>query len=163
MDSDTLQNTYVVAENGQWVTKTETISAKAGPGLLLVRNEYSTCNPIDGYIHAASREEGNRLGREGCGTIISVGEGADATLLGKKIAFLSSSAWAQYQTLKPNDGRTHFIVLEDGTDLRSAAGAMVNPLTAIGQLDIVRKKGTKAFLADAAASSLNKMFLQLCT
>ena len=163
MESQTLQNTYVAFENGQWVTKTETISAQAPPGLLLVRNAYSTCNPIDGIVHDGSREEGNRLGREGCGTIISVGEGADTGLLGKNIAFLSASAWAQYQTLDPKDEDTHILILEEGTDLSTAAAAMINPLTVIGQLDIIRKKGTKAFVADAAASSLNKMLIQLCS
>ena len=38
----------------------------------------------------------------------------------------------------------------------------MNPLTALCQLDVIKQKGAKACLTTAAASSLNKLFIQVC-
>lgn len=77
---------------------------------------YSTCNPYDGIVHAFYRSEGNRLGCEGCGTVISVGEGVDASLLNKKVSFSSTGCWTNYKLVEV--ATTHIIVLDDSTDLK---------------------------------------------
>ena len=131
----TLENTYVGFENGAFATHTETISAHAAPGQVLVKAVYTTCNPYDHHMHDAMQVEGYRLGCEGCGTIVSVGEGVDPSLLNQKMAFNSRGTWAQYLSFDAKTG--YLIFLEDGTDLRMAAAACVNPLTAVGQLDTI--------------------------
>jgi NADPH:quinone reductase-like Zn-dependent oxidoreductase len=100
-----------------------------------------------------------RLGGEAAGVIVAVGEGVDAALLNKKISFHKQGCWTQYTQL---DGKNPlFIVLHDSQDLKKAAAAYINPITAVGQLEIIEGKEAKWFVADAAASSLNKMLIKL--
>ena len=61
-----------------------------------------------------------------------------------------------------NVATEHFIILEDGQDLAKAAASYINPLTVIGQLEIIESRKAKYFVADAAASQLNKMLIRLC-
>ena len=61
-----------------------------------------------------------------------------------------------------NVATEYFIILDDSQDLAKAAAAYLNPLTTIGQLEIIEEKGAKYFVADAAASHLNKMLIRLC-
>jgi len=53
------------------------------------------------------------------------------------------------------------IVLDDSQDLKYGAHAIVNPLTACHQLDVARKRKTKAVIVTAAASQLSKQFNRL--
>ena len=105
----------MAAENGKFVSKTETISSEAAPGHILIKVAYSTCNPVDYLVYSGNLDE--RLGSEGCGTIISVGEGVDITLLNKKVAFISLAGnWTQYRSLEVKS--TNFMILDDSQDLR---------------------------------------------
>lgn len=158
METSTLQNYHVVFSNGEYVGKIETISAKAPAGHVLAKVAYSTCDPYDGICSELFKEEGQRLGGEASAVIISVGEGVDAGLLNKKISF-HAGTWAQYRVI--NIATEHFIVLNDDQDLAKAAAAYINPITTIGELEIIKEKGAKYYVADAAASSLNKMLIKL--
>ncbi len=60
-----------------------------------------------------------------------------------------------------NVSTSQFIVLHDSQDLKAAAASWINPLTALGQLEILESRPSKWFVADAAASTLNKMLLRL--
>jgi len=120
---------------------------------------YSTCDPYDGICSELFKVEGFRLGGEASGVIISVGENTDKSLLNKKVSFHAGS-WAHYRSL--NVGTEHFIILDDSQDLAKAAASYINPLTTIGQLEIIESRGAKWFVADAAASQLNKMLIRLC-
>jgi NADPH2:quinone reductase len=158
MESSQLQNYHVVFSDGEYVGKIETLSSQAPAGHILVKVAYSTCDPYDGICSELFKQEGQRLGGEASGVIISVGEGVDAGLLNKKISFHAGS-WAQYRVLEV--ASNHFIILNDDQDLAKAAAAYINPVTAIGQLEIIKEKGAKYYVADAAASSLNKMLIKL--
>jgi NADPH:quinone reductase-like Zn-dependent oxidoreductase len=94
MDSTaTLQNFFVGVKNSEYTGQVETIPAQAAPNHVLVKVAYSTCDPYDGICSELFKEkEGFRLGGEGCGVIISVGEGADRALLNKKVSF-HAGAW----------------------------------------------------------------------
>lgn len=46
--SQTVESIYVAVENGEYVTKMETLSLKAEAGQVLVKIAYSTCDPYDG-------------------------------------------------------------------------------------------------------------------
>lgn len=131
----TLQNFFVGVKDGKYVGQTETISAQAAPGHVLVKVAYSTCDPYDGICSELFKSnEGFRLGGEGSGVIISVGEGVDRELLGKKISF-HAGAWAHYKSM--DVATNHFIVLDDSQDLAKAAASYINPLTTIGQLEFL--------------------------
>jgi NADPH:quinone reductase-like Zn-dependent oxidoreductase len=80
-------------------------------------------------------------------------------LQGKKISF-HAGAWAHYKSIEV--AKNHFIVLDDSQDLAKAAASYINPLTSIGQLEILESRKAKWFVADAAASQLNKMLIRLC-
>jgi hypothetical protein len=125
----------------------------------LVKVAYSTCDPYDGICSELFKSDGYRLGGEGCGTIISVGEGVDKALLNKKISF-HAGAWAQYKSIEV--ASSYFMILDDSQDLSKAAASYINPLTTIGQVEFLEKKKAKWFVADAAASQLNKMLIKLC-
>ena len=127
--SATLQNYFVGFENGEFVGKHETIPAQAAPGHVLVQVAYTTCDPYDGICSQLFKTEGYRLGGEGCGVIISVGEGVDKSLLNKKISF-HAGAWAHYKSIEV--AINHFIILNDSQDLSKAAASYINPLTTIG-------------------------------
>jgi NADPH:quinone reductase-like Zn-dependent oxidoreductase len=60
----------------------------------LVKNAFSTVNPVDGYL-MYQKKDGSTIGAEGSGTIIEVGEGVSSDLVGKKVAF-SYGAWATH-------------------------------------------------------------------
>ncbi len=45
-----IENTFVVAENGKYVLKKETLSTTPGAGEVLVKIAYSTCDPCDGIF-----------------------------------------------------------------------------------------------------------------
>ncbi len=129
METKQIQSYHVVFSDGEYVGKVETISAQAPAGHILVKVAYSTCDPYDGICSELFKIEGQRLGGEGSGVIISVGEGVDAGLLNKKISFHGGS-WAQYRIL--NTAVDHIIILNDDQDLSKAAAAYINPVTAIG-------------------------------
>jgi NADPH:quinone reductase-like Zn-dependent oxidoreductase len=154
-----VENTYVAVENGEYKTKKETISLKAPAGHVVVKVGYSTCDPYDGICSHLFKSEGVRLGGEAAGQIVSIGEGVSQELNNKKISFHFQGTWANYVTL--NVSTSHFIILHDSQDLKQAAASWINPLTALGQLEILESRPSKWFVADAAASSLNKMLIKL--
>ena len=68
---------------------------KPNKGQVLIKVAYSTINPYDRNMYLINKEEGFVLGSDGCGTIISVGEEVDPSLIGKKVAFLRG-AWSHF-------------------------------------------------------------------
>jgi hypothetical protein len=46
--SQTVESIYVAVENGEYVTKKETLSLKPEAGQVLVKIGFSTCDPYDG-------------------------------------------------------------------------------------------------------------------
>jgi len=66
------------------------------PGLVLLRNAFSTMNPSDKAN--LKQTEGELLGKEGTGTIIKVGSGVSEELIGKKVAFsnLAGGSWSTH-------------------------------------------------------------------
>ena len=153
-----VENTYVAVENGEYVTKKEAFSLKAEPDHIIIKVAYSTCDPYDGICSHLFKSEGIRLGGEACGQIVSVGEGAPQDLLNKKVSFHKQGCWSNYVQIKASDP---FIVLHDSQELKKAASSWINPLTVLGQLEILESRTSKTFVASAAASTLNKMLIKL--
>ncbi len=102
---------------------TEPVPAPSA-GKVLIKIAYSTCNPYDRLTVRNATQQ--RLGSDGSGTITAVGEGLDASLVGKKVAFCGE-AWGQYR----ESTLDMLIFLDDAQDLSKAAFSFVNPLTAV--------------------------------
>jgi NADPH2:quinone reductase len=54
------------------------------------------------------------------------------------------------------------LVLPDGTPARDGASSFVNPLTALGMVETMRREGHSALVHTAAASNLGQMLVKLC-
>jgi threonine dehydrogenase-like Zn-dependent dehydrogenase len=54
------------------------------------------------------------------------------------------------------------LVLPEGATARDGASSFVNPLTALGMLETMRREGHSGLVHTAAASNLGQMFVKLC-
>src|SRR5271154_2560477 len=96
-------------------------------------------------------------GNEGAGTVIKAGANAQ-NLLGKTVAILGGAMYAQYRTMKAAD----CLLLPAGTSATDGASCFVNPLTALGMTETMRREGHTALVHTAAASNLGQMLNKLC-
>eukprot|EP00347_Sterkiella_histriomuscorum_P016989 403351085 len=149
------QPTYRLLKNieGEYQFVHEVVP-QPGQGEVLVKVAYSTFNPIDRYQYFLFKTE--HVGSDGSGTVVQVGEGVDNSLIGKKVAFLLG-AWAEYRLVKKDD----LMVLDDSQDLSKAANAGINPVTAVGLLELAQERGAKAIIQTAASSQLGKQINKL--
>ena len=97
------------------------------------------------------------VGNEGAGTVVAAGSGAEL-LQGKTVALVAGGMYAQYRLVQARE----CLVLEDGTSPRDGASAFVNPLTALGMTETMRREGHKALVHTAAASNLGQMLNRVC-
>lgn len=108
--------------------------------------------------HVAARlDQSMPVGNEGAGTVIAAGEGAEG-LMGKRVAMLGGSMYAQYRTLPA----AACLPLPDGATAAEGASAFVNPLTALSMVETMRAEGHKALIHTAAASNLGQMLNRIC-
>ena len=78
--------------------------------------------------------------------------------MGRVVGFLSGNAYAQYRTLKA----AQCLAMADGTDTADAAAAFVNPLTALGMVETMRREGHTALVHTVGASNLGLMLIRIC-
>ena len=99
------------------------------------------------------------MGHEGAGVVIATGDAPEAkALLGKVVAALGAPMYTQYRTLKASE----CLVLPPGTTPAEAASCFVNPLTALGMVETMRREGHSALVHTAAASNLGQMLNRIC-
>jgi NADPH:quinone reductase-like Zn-dependent oxidoreductase len=99
------------------------------------------------------------VGNEGAGTVIAAGpDPAAQALLGKTVAMLGGAMYAQYRTLKAGD----VLPLPPGASAADGASCFVNPLTALGMVETMRREGHTALVHTAAASNLGQMLNKIC-
>ena len=96
-------------------------------------------------------------GNEGAGTVVKAGANAQ-NLMGKVVAILGGAMYAQYRTLKASD----CLLLPAGTTAAEGASCFVNPLTALGMTETMRREGHTALVHTAAASNLGQMLNKIC-
>jgi NADPH2:quinone reductase len=106
---------------------------------------------------AARVDQSLPVGNEGAGTVIAAGEGA-GHLLGRMVAMFGGAMYAQYRTLKLSD----CLVLGEGATAAQGASCFVNPLTALGMVETMRREGHTALVHTAAASNLGQMLVRIC-
>jgi NADPH:quinone reductase-like Zn-dependent oxidoreductase len=161
------------------------------PGEILVRVEAAPINPSDlglllaGAELAATSVEGTSdrpvvtaplpngalrvlsgrvgkslpVGNEGAGTVVAAGSSPEAeALLGRTVAVAGGSMYAQYRVVNASS----CLVLPQGTSAKEGASSFVNPLTALGMVETMRREGHSGLVHTAAASNLGQMLVKLC-
>jgi NADPH2:quinone reductase len=99
------------------------------------------------------------VGNEGAGVVVAAGTSADAqALLGRTVAALGGAMYSQYRVVKA----AQCLALPDGTTAVEGASAFVNPLTALGMVETMRREGHVALVHTAAASNLGQMLNRIC-
>jgi len=99
------------------------------------------------------------VGNEGAGTVVAAGSAAAAqALLGRTVAVLGGAMYSQLRTVKAE----LCLPLPAGTSAADGASAFVNPLTALGMTETMRREGHRALVHTAAASNLGQMLNRVC-
>jgi NADPH2:quinone reductase len=99
------------------------------------------------------------VGNEGAGVVVRAGSSDAAQgLLGKVVAAVGGAMYSQFRCVKVDQ----CTVLPAGTTPAEGASAFVNPLTALGIVETMRREGHKALLHTAAASNLGQMLVRVC-
>ena len=162
---------------------------KPGPGEVLVKLEAAPINPSDiGLLLGAADVSTARLsgsgetgvltcdvpaaamramaarvdqslpvGNEGAGTIVAAGDDV-ASLIGRRIAIIGGATYAQYRCVRAADG----LLLPADATAAEGASCFVNPLTALGMTETMRREGHTALVHTAAASNLGQMLNRIC-
>ena len=99
------------------------------------------------------------VGNEGAGVVVAAGlAGAAQALMGKTVAVLGGAMYSQYRCVKAD----MCLVLPAGTTPAEGASCFVNPLTALGMVETMRREGHTALVHTAAASNLGQMLNRIC-
>lgn len=120
-----------------------------------------TAKVPDGAMRAmgARLDQSLPVGNEGAGVVIKTGSSdAAKALMGKTVAMIGGAMYAQYRTLRARDCQP----LPEGTTAAEGASWFVNPLTALGMTETMRREGHKALVHTAAASNLGQMLNKIC-
>lgn len=116
--------------------------------------------PPGALAHLAVRVgESLPVGNEGAGTVVAAGESPAAqALLGKTVGTAGGAMYSQYRVVNA----AACLVLPDGATARDGALSFVNPLTALGMVETMRREGHSALVHTAAASNLGQMLVKIC-
>jgi NADPH2:quinone reductase len=99
-------------------------------------------------------------GNEGAGVVIAAGVSTGArALLGKTVALRGGAMYAQFRNLAADQ----CLVLPGDATPADGASSFVNPLTALGMVETMRREGHTALVHTAAASNLGQMLNRICT
>jgi NADPH:quinone reductase-like Zn-dependent oxidoreductase len=108
---------------------------------------------------AARLDQALPVGNEGAGTVVKAGSSEAAqALLGKTVSMVGGSMYAQYVVRNARDCQP----LPAGTTAAEGASWFVNPLTALGMTETMKREGHKALVHTAAASNLGQMLNKIC-
>ena len=164
---------------------------RPGPGEVLVRVEASPLNPSDhGLLFgaadvsaavasgtrdhpvvtapvspaalkamAARLDQSLPAGLEGAGVVVET-DASDAAraLQGKKVAMFGGGMYSQFRSIAADQ----CLALPAELPVAEGASAWVNPMTALGMIDTMRREGHRAVVHTAAASNLGQMLHRLC-
>ncbi|KQH75943.1 NADH oxidase [Mycobacterium gordonae] len=99
------------------------------------------------------------VGNEGAGTVVAAGSSEAAqALAGKTVAIAGGAMYSQYRAVPASA----CLVLPGGATARDGASSFVNPMTALGMTETMRREGHSALVHTAAASNLGQMLVKLC-
>jgi NADPH:quinone reductase-like Zn-dependent oxidoreductase len=104
-------------------------------------------------------DESMPVGNEGAGVVVKTGSSdAAKALMGRTVSIIGGAMYSQYRTLRVNE----CLPLPEGTTPAEGASCFVNPLTALGMTETMRREGHKALVHTAAASNLGQMLNKIC-
>ncbi|MFV8162725.1 zinc-binding dehydrogenase [Mycobacterium sp. 134] len=115
----------------------------------------------EGSLAGLSARIGDSLpvGNEGAGTVVAAGSSPAAqALVGKTVGIAGGAMYSQYRVVNA----AACLVLPDGATAKEGASSFVNPLTALGMLETMRREGHSALVHTAAASNLGQMLVKAC-
>jgi NADPH2:quinone reductase len=99
------------------------------------------------------------VGNEGAGTVVAAGSSSAAqALVGKTVAIVGGAMYSQYRAVDASA----CLVLPEGAAARDGASSFVNPMTALGMTETMRREGHSGLVHTAAASNLGQMLVKLC-
>jgi NADPH2:quinone reductase len=99
------------------------------------------------------------VGNEGAGVVVRAGASPQAqALLGRTVALFGGGTYAQYRNVKA----AQCLALPEGTQPADAASCFINPLTALGMVETMRREGHRALVHAPAASNLGQMLVRIC-
>jgi NADPH2:quinone reductase len=99
------------------------------------------------------------VGNEGAGVVVAAGSSAEAqALLGRTVATFGGAMYSQYRCVKV----LQCMALPPDATAADGASCFVNPLTALGMVETMRREGHSALVHSAAASNLGQMLNRLC-
>ncbi len=98
------------------------------------------------------------MGNEGAGVVIDAGDNA-RELVGKIRRTASGGMFARYRVANARECMT----LPADITPAQGASAFVNPMTALGMIETMRREGHTALVHTAAASNLGQMLVRMCT
>jgi len=108
---------------------------------------------------AGRLDESMPVGNEGAGVVVKTGSSEAAkALMGRTVSMIGGAMYAQYRCLRVNE----CMPLPAGTSAAEGASWFVNPLTALGMTETMRREGHKALVHTAAASNLGQMLNKIC-
>src|SRR5439155_23245571 len=104
-------------------------------------------------------DESMPVGNEGAGVVVKTGSSdAAKALMGKTVAMIGGAMYSQYRCVKIAE----CLPLPAGIAPAEGASCFVNPLTALGMTETMRREGHKALVHTAAASNLGQMLNKIC-
>jgi NADPH2:quinone reductase len=99
------------------------------------------------------------VGNEGAGLVVAAGSSAAAqALVGKRVAVLGGAMYSQFRCVAAEQ----CLVLPADVSAADGASCFVNPLTALGMLETMRRERHSALVHTAAASNLGQMLNRIC-
>lgn len=108
---------------------------------------------------AARVGEAMTVGIEGSGVVVAAGQSTEAqSLLGRAVGFLGGATYGEY-CLAPV---RMCLPLPEGVAAVDGASSFVNPLTALGMVETMRREGHTGLVHTAAASNLGQMLNRIC-
>ncbi len=108
---------------------------------------------------AARADQSLPVGNEGAGTVVKAGSAPAAqALLGKKVAIIGGAMYAQYRSI----AASQCLLLPADATAADGASCFVNPLTALGMVETMRREGHTSLVHTAAASNLGQMLNRIC-
>jgi NADPH:quinone reductase len=99
------------------------------------------------------------VGNEGAGVVVKAGASKEAqALLNKTVALFGGAMYAQYRITKA----AQCLVLPEDTKPSEGASCFVNPLTALGMVETMRRENHTALVHTVGASNLGRMLNRIC-
>jgi NADPH:quinone reductase len=191
-DRTALELRSLITPSGELaVSLTEVTLATPGPDDVVVRVEAAPINPSDlGLLFGAADMataavsgtparpvvtarvpeaglktmagrlgESMPVGNEGAGVVVEAGSSPAAqALLGKAVAMIGGAMYAQYRVIAADQ----CLRLPDDATPAEGASCFVNPLTALGMVETMKREGHTALVHTAAASNLGQMLQRIC-